>query len=200
MENYEGIKFNHRCAKKTFSCDSLLPRLGHWAYLLSQLGLAPVHAKGAYGNHSRRTGPQSFVTTRAGMTPSQDICKGDYCHVLDFEEETGTFVTEGTAPPSSESFLHHLIYRTHPGINAVLHGHCSLINQYAGSLDIPVTEKFYPYGTRELAESARPLLKPVTHFFILKDHGFVAPGTGIDNAGNLTLDYLSELITLLRTV
>ncbi|MGW8194616.1 MAG: class II aldolase/adducin family protein [Desulforhopalus sp.] len=199
MERYQGIKFLHRRVKTTFSCDQLLPRLGHWAYLLSQLGLAPHHPGGAFGNHSYRTGPQSFVITRAGMSPGEQICREDFCHVVDLEEDTGTFITEGAAPPSSESFLHHLIYRTQPGIKAILHGHCTLLIRHATSLAIPVTAEFHPYGTRELAESARPLLKPFTHMFILKDHGFVTPGIDLDSAGDMTLDYLQGLVTLLRT-
>jgi L-ribulose-5-phosphate 4-epimerase len=198
MENYQGVKFQHHQIKTTFPHDHRLPHLNHWAYLFSQLGLAPVHADGDYGNHSYRTGETSFIITKSAMIPSEILQPEDYCHVVGFEEHPATFTTEGTSPPSSESFLHNAIYRSLPDINAILHGHCSLINIHAESLNIPVTKKFHQYGTPELAESALELVDQAILFFVLKDHGFVSLGKDIDIAGNLTLNYFSQLITLLQ--
>lgn len=199
METYQGIKFHYRPTKTTFSFDHRLALLNHWAYLLSQLGLAPVHACGAYGNHSYRTGSTSFIITKSAMTPAEALQPADFCHVVGFEEQSTTFITEGSAPPSSECFLHNALYRALPQINAILHGHCSLLNIHAGDLNIPVTKRFYDYGTQELADSALALITPETSFFILKDHGFVALGEDIDSAGKVTLQYFTELITLIRT-
>ena len=200
METYQGVKFQYHPIKTTFTYDDRLALLNRWAYLFAQLGLAPVHTRGAYGNHSYRTGPTSFVITKSAMTPAETLQPADFCHVVGFEEPTATFITEGNAPPSSECFLHNALYRALPHINAILHGHCSLLNIHAGDLNIPVTKKFYDYGTPELADSALALLTPDTSFFILKDHGFVALGEDIDSAGQVTLQYFSELITLLRTI
>lgn len=199
METYQGVKFHYHPQKTTFSYDNRLPRLNHWAYLFAQLGLAPVHTCGAFGNHSYRTGPTSFVITKSAMTPAEVLQPADFCQVVGFEEQSTTFITEGSAPPSSECFLHNALYRALPRINAILHGHCSLLNIYATDLNIPVTKKYYDYGTQELASSALALASPATSFFILKDHGFVALGDDIDSAGKITLGYFSELITLLRT-
>lgn len=198
MEKYQGIKFRHHQTKITFSYDHRLVNLNRWAYLFAQLGLAPVHAAGAYGNHSYRTSGTSFVITKSAMIPAEVLQPDDYCHVVGFEENTTTFFSEGIAPPSSECFLHNALYQSFPHINAILHGHCSLLNIHAAALDIPVTEKFYDYGTQELAESALLLASPATPFFILKDHGFVALGKDIESAGKLTLRYFSVLITLLK--
>jgi ribulose-5-phosphate 4-epimerase/fuculose-1-phosphate aldolase len=132
------------------------------------------------------------------MIPAELLQPDDYCHVVGFEEHSTTFFSEGMSPPSSECFLHHALYQSLPHINAILHGHCSLLNIHAEALNIPVTEKFYDYGTPELAESALLLATPATPFFILKDHGFVALGEDIDSAGKLTLSYFSDLIGLLR--
>ena len=206
METYQGVKFQHRQIKTTFSCDQRLTDLNRWAYLFSQLGLAPVHvdtagkAVGAYGNHSYRTGDTSFVISRSAMIPSEILQPNDYCHVVGFEDHTNTFLTEGTAPPSSESFLHNALYQALPHIKAILHGHCTPLNIHAESLNIPVTKTFHAYGTKELAESALLLVDQTTCFFILKDHGFVALGEDIASAGKLTLKYFSELIALLRTI
>jgi ribulose-5-phosphate 4-epimerase/fuculose-1-phosphate aldolase len=198
MEQYQGVKFQHQQTKTVFSYDHRLPLLNHWAYLFSQLGLAPIHANGAYGNHSYRTGETSFIITKSAMIPAKILQPQDFCHIIGFEEHTTTFITEGTATPSSESFLHNALYKSLPHINSILHGHCSLLNIYADALNIPVTKKFQDYGTRELAESALDLVDQTILFFILKDHGFVCLGEDIDSAGKLTLKYLSKLITLLQ--
>jgi L-ribulose-5-phosphate 4-epimerase len=198
MEKYQGVKFHYLQKNTTFSYDHRLPHLNRWAYLFSQLGLAPVHPGGAYGNHSYRTGETSFVITKSAMIPAEILQPEDFCHVIGFEKHSTTFITEGTAAPSSESFLHNALYQSLPHINAILHGHCSLLNIHARALNIPVTKKFHDYGTQELAESALSLVDQTTLFFILKDHGFVALGEDIDSAGKLTLNYFSELITLLR--
>ncbi len=198
MEKYHGVNFQHLQTKSTFSYDHRLSLLNHWAYLFAQLGLAPVHAGGAYGNQSYRTGESSFIITKSAMLPADVLKPADFCHVVGFEESTTTFISEGTATPSSECFLHNALYQSLPHINTILHGHCSLLNNHAGALNIPVTKMFYSYGTKELAESALLLVDSSTRFFILKDHGFVALGKDIDSAGKLTLNYFSKLISLLQ--
>ncbi len=200
MEKYSGVKFQHLQTKNTFSYDHRLSLLNHWAYLFAQLGLAPVHDGGAYGNQSYRTGESSFVITKSAMLPGKVLQPADFCHIIGYEETTTTFVSEGTATPSSECFLHNALYQALPHINAILHGHCSLLNSHAEFLNIPVTKKFYKYGTKELAESALLLVAPSTRFFILKEHGFVALGENINSAGKLTLRYLSKLIALLQVI
>lgn len=198
MEKYQGVKFRLQRVREKFHYDHRLAELNRWAYLFSQLGLTPVHAAGAYGNQSYRTDGTSFIITRSGMIPEEQLIPENYCHVIGLDKSAGTFITEGTATPSSESLLHHALYQAMPGINAILHGHSALINAHAAELKIPATNSFHPYGTPELAESAVALMDGVIRFFILKDHGFVALGEDIDGAGKLTLDYFAELIRLMR--
>jgi L-fuculose-phosphate aldolase len=200
MEKYQGVKFNYRQIGDSFPSDRRLATLNRWAYLFSQLGLTPIHADGAYGNQSFRTGPASFVITRSGMTPTEQLTAENFSHIAGFEPSTNTFLTEGGAIPSSESLLHDALYKVLPDINAILHGHSQLLNTYAAALDIPVTRTFHPYGTLELAESAVELMDGTLRFFILKDHGFVALGEDIDSAGKLTLDFYIRLIEILRNL
>ncbi len=199
MEKYQGVKFRNQQVKSSFSYDDRLSQLNRWAYLFSQIGLAPVHSEGAYGNHSYRTGKTSFIISKSAMIPSETLQPDDFCHVTDFEASTSTFLTEGTALPSSECFLHNELYQALPEINVILHGHCSLLNIHAETLKIPVTKIYCDYGTPELADSALAVVGPSTRFFILRDHGFVALAGDIDFGGNLTLDYYSKLIQVLRT-
>ncbi|MCP3890108.1 MAG: class II aldolase/adducin family protein [Desulfobulbaceae bacterium] len=200
MENYQGVKFNHKQSNTSFSFDNRLERLNQWAYLFSQLGLAPVHAGGAYGNHSYRTAEESFIISKAGMIPGEALDPENYCHVTAFEESTTTFIFDGEHPPSSECFLHNILYQNHHETQSILHGHCSLLNAHAKILNIETTTTFYDYGTEALADSALELALAGHSFFILKDHGFVALGNNIKSAGNLTLDYFGKLVTFLKNL
>lgn len=198
MESYQGVKFRFQRTAATFHYDRQLTELNRWAYLFSQLGLTPLHATGAYGNQSYRTGHESFIITRSGMVPAERLLPDNFCQVTSLDESSATFRTAGSATPSSESLLHHALYRASPAVNAILHGHSALLNDHAAELEIPVTRTFQPYGTPELARSAVELSAGGSRFFILKDHGFVALGENIAGAGRLTLDYFAELISILR--
>jgi len=200
MEKYQGVKFQFHRTKATYSYDKRLNQLNHWANILAELGLAPVHATGAYGNQSYRTGNTAFIITKSSMLPAKTLLVENFCHVVGYDEQAAAFITEGTAIPSSESYLHNALYQAQPHINAILHGHCSLLNDHAKALNIPVTKRFYDYGTQDLAKAAVCLVDQATLFFILKDHGFVALGKDIDSAGRLTLEYFSKLIALLQTL
>lgn len=198
MESYQGVKFNHTRLKQRFDFDHRLKELNRVAYLFSQLGLTPVHPQGAYGNQSYRSSETSFIITRSGMIPSKNLDIDNYCEIAGYTRATTTFLIHGTSIPSSESFLHNEIYTSLPHIRVILHGHSPLLNDYAEELVLPVTARFYEYGTQELAQSALLLARQGILFFILKDHGFVALGKTIKGTSSLVLDYYGQLIKLLR--
>lgn len=200
METYQGVKFNHLKLSKTYVFDHRLTKLNQIAFLFSQLGLTPVHQEGAYGNQSYRTSPSSFIITKSGMIPDNELKVDNYCEVTGYTSDTTTFLTHGPSVPSSESFLHYDIYMNCPHINVILHGHSNLLNNYAYDLSIPTTETFYDYGTQELAQSALDLAQEGIHFFILKDHGFVALGNSIKETGCLVLDSYGQLINFIKTI
>ena len=198
METYRGVKFSYHQCSPTCPAHPLLPRLNRWAYLFSELGLTPVHPLGAYGNQSIRTEGGAFIITRTGMQPVQDLALENYTLVERFDQERNAFLTHGVHPPSSECFLHSVIYRECGEIQAILHGHSRLLNTHASALTIPTTDTFHEYGTMALAQSALTIMKNGCPFFILKDHGFVATGPSLDEAGMLTLKHYSRLLALLR--
>ncbi len=200
METYQGVKFQCSRTNPSFNYDEKLEDLNQWVYLFTELGLAPLHKTGAYGNQSYRTGPSSFIITRSEMSPQKQLNVEDYVHITGFVAKDNTFITEGLATPSSESFLHNSLYGTLPHINTIFHGHSSLLGNYAQQLDIPVTKQYQDYGTPELANSALQMTKQSHDFFILKDHGFVSLGKNMETAGKMTLDYYLKLITLIRDI
>ena len=198
MESYQGVKFNHKILRQRFDFDHRLAELNQVAHLFSQLGLTPVHLKGAYGNQSYRTSKNSFIITKSGMVPSENVDINNYCEIIEYDDSTTTFLTNGTSTPSSESFLHNEIYTSLPHVSVILHGHSPVLNDYARKLAIPETEQFYDYGTKELAQSALLLAAEGVPFFILRDHGFVALGETITGTGRLVLDYYGQLINLIN--
>lgn len=198
MERYEGVKFKNICLGESFEYDLRLEKLHYWVNLQAELGLAPVHSEGAYGNHSFRMVHDTFVITRTGMIPNEKFSQSDYCRVT-YESIEQTFTYHGASKPSSECFLHSYIYKSFPSIQVVMHGHSLPLNRYAQDLGLPVTHKKYPYGTEELAQSAIEIMSDDVDFFILKDHGFVAVGPDIDVVGKQVLATYGKLIFLLQS-
>jgi ribulose-5-phosphate 4-epimerase/fuculose-1-phosphate aldolase len=175
-----------------------LDTLNQWVFTLGELGLAPLHPQGAYGNHSYRVSEKSFVITRTGMCPGKDLRPENYCLVC-YDEKEDLFDVTGEFDPSSECFLHHSIYRHLPGINTIMHGHSTLLNVHANDLHLPVTLEEYPYGTKELAHSAVQLVTKEYSFFIMKNHGFVATGEDMNGTGIMVLRQYKRLLDLLLT-
>ena len=198
MEQYQGVKFTSRRLADDFAgFDEPLALLHHWTLLLSQLGLAPLHQQGAYGNQSCRTAQGSFIITRSAMQPSEKVNRDEYCHVVRCDAATNSCDFHGSGLPSSETLLHGLIYSRHPWVGAILHGHSPLLLQHAPQLGIPITGTAHPYGTRELAWEAVAMVKKTRPFFNLRDHGFVALGHDLPEAGRLALVTYRRLLNLL---
>jgi len=196
MEKYKGVKFKIRRVGEEFTFDHRLEILNAWIFTLGELGLAPVHPQGAYGNHSYRVSDQSFIITRTGMIPCRELRPQNFC-LVSYDEKEEMFCVKGKHEPSSECFLHHTIYHHLSGITTIMHGHSLLLNVHAGTLQIPQTDKEYPYGTQELARSAKYLVEKESSFFILKNHGFVATGSELNGTGIMVLRQYRRLLDLL---
>jgi len=196
MEIYRGVKYPSVKISANFSADSRLSELSRWAYILAELGLAPAHAEGAFGNHSYRDGERHFIVTRTGMVPGSELNENDYCRVC-FNKKEKCFEIEGLHQPSSECYLHHLIYSHFPEINAIMHGHSELMIQQAAVLGIVETKEELPYGTIELADAAREAMAGGARFIMLKNHGFVSAGESMESAAT---DVLQKYIALIETL
>ncbi len=198
MEKYEGIKFKTKKLAHHFTPDTRLSELNYWISVFADLGLAPLHPEGAYGNHSYRLTEDFFVITRTGMIPSTHLNEADYC-LVSYDKDTRSFLVKGQHEPSSESYLHSLIYTTFPKVKVVMHGHSTLLNMHADKLGIEVTVQEFPYGTMELAQSALLLCRSNNSFFIMKNHGFIATGTEINSTATMVLrNYIRTLELLMN--
>lgn len=162
----------------------------HWCAVFDQEGMAPLEGGASAGNLSFRT-TTGFVITptrvqlKAGLSWEHliEVVRANW---LDYEMH---FL--GTAPPSSDSFLHERIYRLRPDVTAVLHGHDDVVLTQADALarefDIAVTPAEMLFGTKEdaLATAAELGSK---NYIIRKGHGFVSVGRTLDEAGNRALE------------
>ncbi len=199
MENYQGIKFYTQRQASDFAYDDRLAQLNYWAYIFGEMGLAPVHSQGAYGNHSYREQEDAFVITSTGMIPGNALRSSNYCLVR-YQPADDLFHIHGRREPSSESFLHLFIYQCFPEIQSVMHGHSTLLNSYAGELGLAVTAEECPYGTRELARAAVDVFAQGHEFIILKNHGFVAIGDSIRQTGCRVLHHYRQLVERLADI
>ena len=131
------------------------------------------------------------MITASGLKNKKNLADDCFVIVQAYDEQTNTFIIEGKKKPSSESIMHHLLYRACGDVNAVFHGHNDLIVKYAEKLKLPVTEKEYESGTIELAKEGLKVLGD-NKVIVLKNHGFVSLGTTMKEAGELALATLSE--------
>jgi len=105
--------------------------------------------------------------------------------------ESGIVYAIGSRKPSSEAMVHYAIYHARPDIQAVFHGHCDKISRDAEKLGIPITSREEPYGTIALVERVLESLDGLD-FLEMRNHGFLALGKSLDDAGNLALKFLKK--------
>jgi ribulose-5-phosphate 4-epimerase/fuculose-1-phosphate aldolase len=185
---YEGVKFGDVIfVKKEPPFDGRINTLVKWYRLFSRHKLAPCISGTSYGNLSFRLKQenQSFIITGAQLGLEKEVTNDCFVLVHSLDEKKWTPRVSGTRPPSSESGLHHLIYRNRSDINAIFHGHCQIILEAAEELGIPITIKEEQYGTPELSQRVLETLGKTHKFIIMKNHGFLSLGGTMEEAGRL---------------
>jgi L-fuculose-phosphate aldolase len=187
---YGKIRFNTIFVSEKISSDAKIGELKEWSEKFQKNGLTPEVEGNYTGNLSFRSG-EGFIITVSGLKSKENLSDDCFVYVQAYDEQTNTFTVEGKNKPSSESIMHHLIYRGCGDVNAVFHGHNDLIVKYAEKLRLPVTRKEYESGTIELAKEALEVLGD-TKLIVLRNHGFVSLGTSMKEAGTQALAALSK--------
>jgi L-fuculose-phosphate aldolase len=184
------IRFNTVFVSDKIPDDTKIVELKEWSERFQKNGLTPEVEGNYTGNLSFRS-KEGFVITASGLKDKENLTADCFVYVKGYDKKANTFHVEGKKKPSSESIMHHLIYKACEEINAVFHGHNNLIVANAENLHLPVTEKEHESGTIELAEE---VLKVVGdgRLVVLKNHGFVALGKTMREAGELALATLNE--------
>ncbi len=142
----------------------------------------------SYGNLSAREdvpecGSCTFWMTGRGVDKSNLLLVGKDIHLVrGFDSVRGAALVarppgaDERARVSVDAVEHELIYRTYPGVGAIVHAHAWMDG-------VPCTRQIYPCGTRELAAEVAGLLAsvpdPARGAVGLKNHGLTITGTSL---------------------
>lgn len=189
-EIYTGPKFIPVRLSENILSEAKLESLKPWGMQFAKKGLAPATEAGHAGNLSVRT-EKGFLITGAGQ-PLAEINRNTISEVTSFFTQTKKVLFHGISEPSSEAFMHGLIYQTRPDVNVVFHGHSDVLTALAPDAGYPETEKEVPYGTIEGAEMVMEIIRS-EDFSIIKNHGFVSVGAAANLAGEKVLKVLAQL-------
>jgi ribulose-5-phosphate 4-epimerase/fuculose-1-phosphate aldolase len=163
--------------------DASIAQLAQWGKRFRERGMV----RETEGNLSFRT-RLGYIISGAGvaldaLTPET---VSEVTGVVYGLNKTSVYV-KGMVVPSSETILHAQIYDERPDVNAIFHVHDMRVLKQAAKLGVPVTAVEKQAGTQELVQEALALLKlnKGIRYFVLKGHGTVALGSGLDEAGEL---------------
>ena len=166
--------------------DVRLAELAGWGRRLTELGVSP----GRSGNLSVRT-DAGFLITGTGV-PLGTIRPEDWVEVTEVEPlRSGGLRVHSRGPndPSKDASVHAAIYGRLPGAGAVFHLHPDYLETLTVELAVPTTAAYHPAGTVESVREIERWIEPATRFLVLIDHGIVAWGAGIDEAGSTIESY-----------
>jgi ribulose-5-phosphate 4-epimerase/fuculose-1-phosphate aldolase len=155
-----------------------------WAATLASWGFAPSYGPGDHGNLSCRTPRGLLVSARE--TRKSGLQPDDLVEVVGMTPGHGRPALEcrGLKLPSTDAWMHLRMYALRPDIHAILHGHDTVALAQAGSLGLPVTDQSAAMPSVELVDDACALA--ARHdYLVLRDHGFLALASSLDEAGKL---------------
>jgi len=182
---YEGVKFNVVFEKKEApKYDAEAEELIKWCRLFAKMKLTTPAGGGYSGNLSFRT-PKGFVITGSSKS-KETLGKEDLVEVLSCDKGKKEVRVNGLLNPSSEAFMHQLIYDAMPEVKAVFHLHDNEVVAKGEAMGLPITADT-PYGSIERAEDTLKSLKG-GNYVVLRNEGMVAAGRSMQEAGELTLE------------
>ncbi len=192
-EIYTGYRFKYINSGKETELNFDISSLVTWCQIFNENGFTPPYNGGSSGNLSIRIKPgePKFIITSSYTDLGKPLNISNFSEVISCDTENNTVYAKGKNAPSSETFMHYLIYKNRQEINAVFHGHSNEIMKIAAKKGFPVTKKELPYGTINLAKDAVETLKNDS-FVILKNHGFISVGKSADEAGRIVLNLLNS--------
>jgi len=186
-EVYTGTKFKTVFERKIPPRDAQIDGLVRWCRRFAELGLTP----GGSGNMSVRSAEGFIVSRTAG---NLGLIKPDeFVEVLKADVERKELCVAGAHEPSSESMMHAAIYEARPDVGAVFHGHHDRMLAEGGRLGLATTEREQPYGTPEIVREVLAALGQ-NQFLLIRNHGFVAIGANMEQAGRRTEAVLARLL------
>ncbi len=187
MNHHLGVKFVTEFLKKEILSDLRLEDLKYWISRFGFYDLCQPFEGRSYGNMSFRVSPGSgeFIITATEHGLKENMTNDKFVKVVDCDINNNKVKVHGLELPSSETFIHHMIYNERPDVNAIFHGHCEKL-ECDPNLKFRSTEHEHPHETIELAREVLRILGK-ENFIVMKNHGFLSLGKDIDDAGKVTL-------------
>jgi len=196
LNGYVGVKFEavKRSEEPHPEMTGLYPGFRRIGERLKLHDMTPANA----GNISVRYG-HGLAITASGCNLGY-IEKNEIVLVITCEVETRRVFYQGPIKPSSESIMHWLIYGYQTGAKVIIHAHDQFATRpelLAG--EVAETEREEPYGTVELARMAIETFQRGEPIVILKNHGYVAFGSDLDQTCDLVVDAHLSLLRKLQS-
>ncbi|MBN2159384.1 MAG: class II aldolase/adducin family protein [Spirochaetes bacterium] len=192
LDGYTGVKFDTVCIdnnlpEKATKYKSMFKESGDTLRIHS---MAPANG----GNISMRF-EEGFLITSSGCNLG---CVGEdeIAYVEDFSIEDKMVRYRGPCLPSSETFLHGLLYSEKKDISAVMHAHDEIATSMSLRGIIHVTDREEPYGTVELAVICLEAFKKEEEIVVLKNHGYVAIGSSLGSVTEKIVEMHKRLIKI----
>ena len=132
----ERIKFEIRALKEEAPKDPRIRELRYWCKKFHRCGFTLPSKSGSYGNFSfiLSRGENQFIITASGVSSKGRLPNQCFVKVFSCDLRRGIVYISSKRAPSSESRLHFIIYRKRKDVNAIFHGHSSLILKQASKL------------------------------------------------------------------
>jgi L-fuculose-phosphate aldolase len=182
MDGYVGVKFKTLLLNSEigFNIDDIFPRFQKSCRLLKRHGMTPQNAGNISVRHNK-----GFIITTSGSNLGT-LQRDEIVYVRKCVIEEGIVEYMGPNLPSSETFMHSMIYQSSPDMNAIVHVHDpETLNR--ATMEIEATEKEVPYGTLDLARMACDRFLKADNIIVLTNHGYVAVGLDLNEAVDLVI-------------
>ncbi len=185
MEKYDGAKFRTVFLKNEVLITDDSKQMICWFRKLYDAGLAPEYGQGSSGNLSFRH-KDGFII-KSTKTYFNSINADELVFVESFDFDRKIAYVHGKLEPSTELQMHYFIYKNRKDVNAVFHVHDYRAMNVAEKYNIPITN-VTEAGTEKIGLDVLKFLDE-KNYVIMKEHGVVAVGKTIDEAGNIILKF-----------
>lgn len=192
LDGYVGVKFQAACVdeKLPAACKDYISSFIENGKRLLDYNMAPANG----GNMSTRW-DKGFLITASGCNLGC-VEDNEVIYVEDYSIENKMVKYRGRCAPSSETFLHGLLYRENKDIFSVVHAHDEVATSMNLADVLDETEREEPYGTVELAMLCLKTFIKGNDIIVLKNHGYVAGGASLDRVTGIIIDMHNRLIQL----
>lgn len=182
MDGYVGVKFKTLLLNSEigFNIEDVFACFQKNCRLLKRHGMTPQNA----GNISVRHNKGFIITTSGSNLGS--LQRDEIVYVRKCVIEDGIVEYMGPNLPSSETFMHSMIFQCKPAVQAIVHVHDPETMNRA-TMQLEATEKEVPYGTLALARMACDTFLKSDNIIVLKNHGYVAVGEDLNVAVDLVI-------------